>query len=233
MARNFRTGWIALSAVVIGVLTAASMTAAANAEAAPCRVRNLQSAQVSTDLQSAIDAASSGDRLRISGTCVGNFSVASSITLRGGQTTPGTLDGGGNGVTLTVSSGASVRVRSLTITGGLNTVGYGGGIDNEGILRINRSTITDNHATVLEGGGIESGFESRLILHGTTVSGNSAVKGGGIHMSVFSYAALNHSTVSGNTTDQSGGGINLENSTLNLNDTSVPETPREQPAGGS
>jgi hypothetical protein len=53
--------------------------------AAVCEVMNVQTATVQSDLQAAIDDASPGNPLKVTGTCVGNFSVRKDLKLLGPQ----------------------------------------------------------------------------------------------------------------------------------------------------
>lgn len=82
----------------------------------------------SEDLQTAINSAPAGGTLRVDGTCVGNFTIAKSLTVIGGKSAA--LDGGGSfnpAVTIT-GSGSQVHLKSLTITH--HTANTGGGIYN-------------------------------------------------------------------------------------------------------
>jgi hypothetical protein len=114
------------------------------------------------DLQAAIDAASDGDTLVISGTCVGNFTVPKVLTLRGQGHKP-TLAGGPVS-TDPVLVAPEATIRRLTITGGL-----GQGIFNPGgHLTLNQVTVRDNGTT-----GIELHFGSLTMVR-STVSGNGS-----------------------------------------------------------
>src|SRR4029077_14086413 len=94
-------------------------------------------------LHAKISAGTPGDTLLIRGTCTGNFTVSKNLTLQGASTAA-TLDGGGAGTTLTISSGAIVTVRALTITGGAK-IGDGGGINLDvGALNLVNSLVTGN-----------------------------------------------------------------------------------------
>jgi len=160
-------------------------------------------------LQAAITAAAPGDTLSIKGTCTGNFTVAQNLTLQGAA--PGaTLNGGAAGTTLSISGGAIVTVRALTITGG--SASDGGGINVDfATLNLVNSTVTGNTATGF-GGGIETDG-SLLTLTGSTVSHNTAGDGAGID--VFnSEASLTASTVTLNAAADAGGGIENEDATL-------------------
>ena len=94
----------------------------------------------------------------------------------------------------------------LTITGGTitgNTAGqFGGGIHNEGTLTISGGSIADNTAGQY-GGGIYS--NSTVSISGATISGNTAQTGGGA-ISSEGTLTLDGITISGNSA-QYGGGI--------------------------
>ena len=111
-------------------------------------MRNLNSDVLNTDLQAAIDDANAGDRLRVKGTCVGNFVIDKDLTLRGAAGgNAGILDGNDAGRTVYVASGVTATLRRLTITGGLaRAPTRGAGIRNNGTLTIRNSTITGNTA---------------------------------------------------------------------------------------
>jgi parallel beta-helix repeat protein len=127
-----------------------------------------------------------------------------------------TIDGPGSNL-LTVSGNQASRVfeidpmttaaiSGLTISGGSapgapTGSGYGGGLENKGILTLDDCTVSGNTAARDGGGLSNSGVAT---LNATTVGGNSALYGGGL----FNDATLSLSgvTVSGNSAF-SGGGI--------------------------
>jgi hypothetical protein len=154
---------------VIGVMTLVAMLGAAgttSSSAATIRVRCPQD-----DLQAAIFAASPGDTLWISGRCIGTFTIAKRLTLRGGS--GATLDGGGIGTTLTVTAQRQVVIRGLRITGG-DTQGDGGGIRNIGRLVIRNSVIEGN------GGDTEGALGGGVYTTGSLVLRDSSVRGNGL-----------------------------------------------------
>ncbi len=67
------------------------------------------------DLQTAIDAAPRNATLIVRGTCVGNFTIAHDVRLRGFG--PATLQGDG-GTVVTIAEGADVVLTDLIVTGG-------------------------------------------------------------------------------------------------------------------
>jgi hypothetical protein len=221
-----------LSLLLLVSAAAAAAVLVVGAGAAGAAVTTVNCPPFGVDsLQAAITAAAPGDTLSIRGTCTGNFTVAQNLTLQG-VASGATLNGGGAGTTLSISGGAIVTVRALTITGGSAT--DGGGI-NVGVATLNlvNSTVTGNAATGF-GGGIETGG-SLLNLVGSTVSHNTADDGAGID--VFnSEASLTASTVTLNAASFVGGGIENEDATfpslLSLSSSTVSWNTAGSVAGG-
>jgi hypothetical protein len=209
-----------------------------------CRVKNAtQDTWFATDsglaLTRALAAAQSGDRLRVFGTCRGSFSVGVSLTIVGSRSaeSPTRLRGTGDGVILSTSSGTTVRLSHLTLSGNSDggmfvsegstvalvrskvinnsTEFAGGGIQNGGDLTISWSRIVDNH-TDSDGGGIFNYGD--LVVNDSVINHNAAAGSGG---GLFSEGetVMNRSRVRFNTAT-SGGGI-LSVAGLTLNDTVV------------
>jgi len=120
----------------------------ARAAGPPCRVTNLTTEQVydgaGSNLQTAINQAASGTRLRVRGICVGNFVIDKKLTLIGRSTLAypvATLDADREGRPLTVSLAGSVVAKDLRVTNGFLTRrtsrdAVGGGIFNDGTLTL-------------------------------------------------------------------------------------------------
>ncbi len=122
---------LTLAVVASGMLSTASTTAHANPF---CLVTNERTAGQYTDLQQAINDATSGDTLDVRGVCFGNFTIdGKTLTLRG-VSTPArkypTLDGTNTGSVLVAENAAIVTIKGLVITHG--QADAGGGILMEG-----------------------------------------------------------------------------------------------------
>lgn len=163
-------------------------------------------------LTRALAAARDGDALRVSGRCVGNYSIGSDVTLTGVATPSvpvATLVGRAAGATVTVGD-AAARMSNLVITNLDRTVegGNGRGILNYGTLTVVKSTVRGNTAYI--GGGIFN--EGVLTLDRSTVSGNTGGHGGGIYN--VATLSLRRSTVADNVSEGDGGGIYDEGALL-------------------
>jgi fibronectin-binding autotransporter adhesin len=129
------------------------------------------------DLQAAINAASKGEILDISGRCMGSFTVAKNLTLNG--VSAAVLDAGSSSSgpstdpTLTIAAG-HVRVKTLTITGA-NTSSFqaNGGLLNLGTAVLVRVTIQGN-----TGGGLTN--RGTLTMQRSTVTGNESDDGAAV-----------------------------------------------------
>lgn len=148
-----------------------------------------------------------------------NVSTGKSVTLVGaGQGNNPAVDTivdatGTNDIAVNISTGITVALQNLRITGGGPTAD-GGGIFNGGaLLTVTNCTITGNRAT--NGGGIFH-LDHKLTLSGCTITGNNADQGGGIFNGPETVVELlNGTVISGNTATQpvpTGGGILNEGS---------------------
>ncbi|MBX2999504.1 MAG: hypothetical protein KF893_13390 [Caldilineaceae bacterium] len=120
----------------------------------------------------------------------------------------------GNNRTISRHAGASVEFRifeveasgaltlnEVTISGGLRSLGPGGGIYNNGTLTVTNSLITGNEAEY--GGGLAN-YMGDVTITNSTLSGNTADYGGGI-ANYLGNMTIADSTLSGNTADYGGG----------------------------
>ena len=81
-------------------------------------------------------------------TCTGNFTVGKALTIRAATAAGATLDGNDvdGAPVLDITAGGDVTLQNLTITGGLNSAGDGGGIQTNGTLNLVDTTVTANSA---------------------------------------------------------------------------------------
>ncbi len=231
-------GALALAAGMVAILAPTAVGGPA-----PCQTKNVRTGveyKGATPVATAISEASAGDTINVWGTCVGNFQVGKSLTLKG-QGKNATLDGGGAATVLHITDGTTT-VDGLKITNGAADVSspdnggdccVGGGIAVSGPTagaRVLNSLVTGNSASLF-GGGIDVD-EGTLDLVNSTVSANTAVQGSGGIDTDFGTITLTGSTVSGNTvTNGSAGGIwnfggtvTLNNSTISGNSAANPST---------
>ena len=153
-------------------------------------------------LQTAING---GGTVNVVGHCLGNWNVNNDVTLQGVGNA--ILDGDQVDRVLEISSGLTVTIRSLTITGGV-TSSNGGGIDiSSSTLTLVNVLITGNQTcSTCYGGGIEA-YDDVLTLIGTTVSKNFAGQGGGLNPYAGSQTSLIGSSIVSNIATNLGGGI--------------------------
>ena len=235
--RARRTSRRLVSIVATGVLVAALLAVAgstAGATTPSCWARDGLT-PASSNLQSVIDGASSGDTIVIKGVCFGNYAIAKNLTLKG--LPKATLDGGGNGSVVTMTNEAAVTFTSLLITHGhaIGDAGNGGGIytDDGGTITLNSSFVNGNVADNY-GGGIEINSGTTLTLNGfSQVNGNSAAISGGIDtytstifLTDFSQMNGNHASVQSGGTDNYGGTMTVKGFAQVAGNTS------DGPAGG-
>lgn len=117
-----------------------------------------------------------------------------------------TISGGDASQVFSVTSGSTVTLDTLTITGGYLPSGgsTGAGISNRGTLTIRNSTISNN--TSDQNGGALGNYGTLSLINSTVAENNAANDGGAIYNDG---GALNltSSTVTGNSAVQNGGGI--------------------------
>ena len=222
-------------AAAIGGLAVALVAIPASAAPAPksnCKI--VDSKHTYTSLSTAVNAASNGDTLTVSGTCTGqtaDLTQAITLTITAKGKNPTLSSGGAGPIMSVVSSGATVTINGLVITGGVNTDGTGGALENFGTLTLNNTTVTGNTATDSGGAAIGGGIYNNgsLTLNSSTVSNNTAASsaggeghGGGIYNEASGTITLNNSSVTGNTAGGPssdygfGGGIYVGGGTVTL-----------------
>jgi CSLREA domain-containing protein len=108
---------------------------------------------------------------------------------------------------LKVAAGAQLTLNTLSVSNGLVTNDYGGGIRNHGTLAVNNSRIVNNISAGTSccsgGGGLSS--DGVLTVTNSIISGNQSSWGGGIN--VNSQFTMTNSQVSGNSASEIGGGV--------------------------
>jgi hypothetical protein len=189
----------------------------------------------------AISFAASGDSVRVAAATYTEYlTIGMSLNVIGAGASTTVIDGALAGRVLSIpNAGSVVTLSNVTIRRGSPHAGFGGGIDNYGILTINSSVVSGNEdfgKSSAAGGGIHN--VGTLTINDSTVSGNGAGCsapplhcnlsgfGGGIYNQ--GTLTINSSTVSGNeifatTGSALGGGIynvgklTINNSTLSGN----------------
>ncbi len=173
-------------------------------------------------INGAIGKANAGDTIYVAtgiytGTSDQVVLIDKTIALSGGwdvtftaQTGTSIVDGQHTMRGVTVNSGVTVTISSLSVQNGMTTL-PGGGIYNAGTLTLNGVVIENNH-TSLGGGGIYNDWTGVLSLNRSIVKKNAASgAGGGIN---GWNVTLDNSIISENTGSE-GGGIYGGNVVLN------------------
>ncbi len=150
---------------------------------------------------------------------IGGDVTIDATSLPGGVT----VSGGGNSRIFRMSSGQTVSLQNLTLTGG-NGIGgvgspvYGGAIFNiGGTVTLTRCTLFGNSSGL--GGAIYTNSGSLTLRH-CTLTGNSANNYGGA-IANTSPLTLTHCTLSGNSANNYGGAIYNNTATLTLTNSIV------------
>ncbi|HET9477442.1 MAG TPA: CSLREA domain-containing protein, partial [Dehalococcoidia bacterium] len=133
----------------------------------------------------------------------------SNLTVRNGN--PGL----GNGGAIRGSSGDSLNLTNVVVSGSASGLS-GGGISNTGFVNLTNVTISGNSAAGVGGGFQNAAAGSSLIANGTTISGNDAsgTGGAGVYNESSATASMTNVTISGNTaTGTTSGGGGLHNRT--------------------
>jgi hypothetical protein len=200
--------------IVLGM--AALLAAAGPASARPLMV--CPSGCVFPTIASAVANASDGDTIVVGpGTYAGGFTISNSVDLIGAGAGQTAISGGAPVVTITAGQ---VVIRGVTITGGNNQSGNGGGVLNDGTLTLTESVVSGNSVAIPHVGGGIFNRRGTLTLANSDVSNNAGFGGGGILNTVLGTVTLANSTVDNNTAAVFGGGI-LNNGMLTLADSSV------------
>ncbi len=154
----------------------------------------------------------------------GPLSITQNLDIDGPGASELAVSGGGASQVFDVGSGATVSIAGLTITDGVNTQTFGGGIANAGKLTLEGDVVSDNQVLALGfsgalGGGIYNSGTLTVGLSqvtGNVASGNFGCSGGGIENDYGATLTINQSIITNNQavtpTGQSvqGGGIDNE-----------------------
>lgn len=129
--------------------------------------------------------------------------TTNTIAIQGASGGATTLDGRNAGQVFSVSSDATATLDGLTIEHGNG--GFGGAIENAGVLTVTNSVVRDSVAGV--GGGIYNHDTGSLTLESTMVLGNKSGGNGGGIANAGGTLQVSLSTVSANKAGRAGGGI--------------------------
>jgi CSLREA domain-containing protein len=135
--------------------------------------------------------------------------ISGDLTITGPGPAASALTISGNNAVrvLLVNAGARLTLNLLSVSNGLVTDNYGGGIRNNGTLVVNNSRIVNNISAGTSccsgGGGLSS--DGVMTVTNSVISGNQSSWGGGIN--VNSQFTLLNSQVSGNSASERGGGV--------------------------
>jgi len=170
------------------------------------------------NLGAAVGVAASGNTLNVESTCTGDTTISKNLTITGsgsGQTLQGGNSSLSPGTVVTVSSGVSVTISKLDITGGYSA-GNGGGINNAGSLTLSSDGIYANTAASGGGGIFNTGavIQNPADTSGVSVTHNKAANGGGVYndgstggIDNTATLTLTNASINGNTATGYGGGV--------------------------
>jgi CSLREA domain-containing protein len=151
-------------------------------------------------------------------TATGDLDISEDITITGAGAATTIINGGGIDRVFDIDpydNSPTVTLQNLTITGGNEPLGDGGGgiLNNwQGcaVVTLTNVVITANMASAGAGGGVASQGCGSLTITNSTISGNVSGNGGGIYADA-GIITITGSTISGNTVSISGGGIYASN----------------------
>jgi hypothetical protein len=232
------------STVVSGVL--AGVNAAPSIVSVNCATQSLQTA---------INGATAGATLAVSGTCVGQFTVSKSLTIEGKP--KATLDGNLAGTTLLITGSPTVRLQSVTIERGIAADGGGIAALDGATVTLDQVTVTGNKASDdndAEGGGMDMQGNGQLTITDSTFTKNSAVANGGsgqiaeggglwyaasavITDSMFTDNTVSSTAADGDATGQAGGlggmgNVTMTSTTASNNSVAVRSDDNSRAQGG-
>jgi CSLREA domain-containing protein len=215
-------------------LTVNSLADANNGSDGVCTLREaITAANNNANFNECISTAYGNDTITFSvggtitlGSSLPNITDAAGLTIEGGSTV--TISGNNAVRVFQVNSSAALALRNLVVANGNAGGGFGGGMNNSGIVTISNSTFSGNSTTSL-GGGLYNDFSGTATINNSTFFNNSADFGGGIRNS--GAAILNNSIFSGNSATSLGGGI-YNSGTVTISNTTFSGTNSSSFGGG-
>jgi uncharacterized repeat protein (TIGR01451 family) len=207
-----------------GDVTATDDTASAAVTASLCFATRDDGVTVFTDVQSAVDAATDGDTIKIAGTCTGvqvrgggaqTVYISKTLSVSGGYTLtnwttsypitqPTTLDALNSGRVIVIAS-ANGNVSNLTIQNGhlFDGISNGSGLEVTGALTLTNVNVLSN---TVAGGGVGGGayVSGTALLIGGLFQNNTSNYGGGLYAG--STLDLTGTQFLSNTAGNNGGG---------------------------
>jgi uncharacterized repeat protein (TIGR01451 family) len=225
--------------------------------ATDCRARINDGTTEYTVLQDAVDAATTGDLIKVlGGTCVGINTQGGyrqvvylnrQITLRGGYNddwtttdpdgNPTILDAQGGGRALYVTGGVSPLLENLRFTGGnAGTLGGASYAGSGGGACVNAATPTFSNThflnnTAARGGGLFLQSSGAAVIASRFYSNTASSRGGGLYV-YQSAATVNANHFYANTATTDGGGVYLNRSNAVLDANLITENTANGGGGG-
>ncbi|MFW5691000.1 MAG: Ig-like domain-containing protein [Chloroflexota bacterium] len=173
-------------------------------------------------LRDAILAAAAGDTITfdVTGTITltsGQLTVDKSLTLDGPGADLLTIDANGSSRVFSVTNGATLEVRLLTLTGGAATSG-GGALVSDSKLVLRNSVVTGNTASLFGGGMNVAGSSASAVVHDSVIEDNTSLFfGGGIFAASGSAVEIQNSLIANNSAvEDNGGGIFANDATFTV-----------------
>lgn len=217
------------AALATAVLFGATATAA-----------DLQVPQEYPTIQSAVDAAASGDRILLApGSYVETVVIDDQqLVLEGSEGAASTeLAGAGDGeaaflITLS-GAAADLEVRGLTVTGGFGEAGSFGAGPGGGVL-VDGASLTVRDSRFVGNAGITGGaiqvVEGSLAVHDSIFEGNEALHGGAVYLE-FSSASIQDSAFAANEATNFGGAVAAFQGDIQMTDTELAGNTADQFGG--
>jgi hypothetical protein len=186
-------------------------------------------------IQSAVDAASSGDTIQVAaGTYAEHVTINRDLTVNGAGALLTVVDGTQTGRVFNIGGGAAVTLSGLSVSGGMATDGgpnglvFGGGILSSGKLTVTSCKIYNNQAGSCcsandsvggSGGGIYNNSGTVSIVNSTVTQNGSSFSGGAIFNAGGTVSVAN-SSLDGNGTSTFAGAID-NSGNVTITDTTI------------